>query len=436
MITTDQPRGDWDEFQHCPWWKRPSPWCADPKVQAGAASFMAAMMALGGMISCFTAPVWGSLSDRRGRVFVQRLYAFGPFLSNFVYILVLLSHSRYPIGRHGIVLATAIEGFFAVGTVTVSRAYIADVTEPDVRSKWYTFLQGADYIGSAVGPFISSTIAHFTGNILGVYSFALSTHFFFLAATWLVIPESLQPAQLKASQAIRQRQLVEHQIPKTGLLSRAKAASWSVVEPLSIFLPSKHSFGITSKELERRNWDLMLLGLAYFPDTLIVYGIGIYDWTTEEVGVVLSLNAMAKVIFCLVFLPWIISTCRPTSAPLPLRSSTLSDTENTSLLAPTYSELTTAHDRGVKWDLGLARVSVVLAAGAIVVLGLAQTSTVFIFGILFVCLGSGFVPTVQSISLEFYRRRGGTESGSLFGALAVINVFGLVPSITYSAPQY
>ncbi len=53
-------------------------------------------------------------------------------------------------------------------------------------------------------------------------------------------------------------------------------------------------------------------------------------------------------------------------------------------------------------------------------LAIAQSAWQFtIFGVLG-SLGMGFNPAMQSVILALYVRRGGTESGRLFGALSVI----------------
>lgn len=40
--------------------------------------------------------------------------------------------------------------------------------------------------------------------------------------------------------------------------------------------------------------------------------------------------------------------------------------------------------------------------------------------------GSGFGPAIQSVALEMYTQRGGTEAGRLFGALSVVQALRLV----------
>jgi hypothetical protein len=55
-----------------------------------------------------------------------------------------------------------------------------------------------------------------------------------------------------------------------------------------------------------------------------------------------------------------------------------------------------------------------------VFMGLSSTATAFtLFGMVG-SLSGGFSPAVQSVMLALYTRRGGTETGKLFGALGVV----------------
>jgi len=81
----------------------------------------------------------------------------------------------------------------------------------------------------------------------------------------------------------------------------------------------------------------------------------------------------------------------------------------------------------VSFDLGLAKLSLVVDIISFLCMGLARTGREFtIFGV-FGAFGLGFNPAMQSVTLALYTRRGGTESGRLFGALSVIQAFAYVP---------
>jgi len=79
-----------------------------------------------------------------------------------------------------------------------------------------------------------------------------------------------------------------------------------------------------------------------------------------------------------------------------------------------------------KVDLGIAKVSLVLQATFFVLIAVSKDAVVFVTMGALGALAMGYPPTVQSLSLELYTRRGGapSESGRLFGAMSVIQTIG------------
>jgi hypothetical protein len=74
----------------------------------------------------------------------------------------------------------------------------------------------------------------------------------------------------------------------------------------------------------------------------------------------------------------------------------------------------------------LLHASLIVQFLAVTLLGVSSRPSVFLLGIISISLGAGFVPTLQSFALELYQRRGGGETGRLFGALTVVHVLGCV----------
>jgi hypothetical protein len=67
---------------------------------------------------------------------------------------------------------------------------------------------------------------------------------------------------------------------------------------------------------------------------------------------------------------------------------------------------------------------------AYILMATATTGSVFTVFTAMSSFGAGCIPAVESLSLAVYTSRGGTESGSLFGALSVMSALGFVhPSI-------
>lgn len=78
-----------------------------------------------------------------------------------------------------------------------------------------------------------------------------------------------------------------------------------------------------------------------------------------------------------------------------------------------------------KFDLNLARISVVLDILAFVIMIFASNGLVFASGAVLQSLGAGYSPAVQAFALDVYSRRGGKgEAGKLFGAISVVQALG------------
>lgn len=86
------------------------------------------------------------------------------------------------------------------------------------------------------------------------------------------------------------------------------------------------------------------------------------------------------------------------------------------------------HAHTPKVDLGIAKVSLALQVTFFVLIAISKDAVVFVTAGALGALAMGYPPTVQSLSLELYTRRGGapSESGRLFGAMSVIQTIGYV----------
>lgn len=74
-----------------------------------------------------------------------------------------------------------------------------------------------------------------------------------------------------------------------------------------------------------------------------------------------------------------------------------------------------------KFDLNLARISIVLDILSFATMIFASDGLVFAFGSILQSLGAGYSPAVQAFALDVYSRRGGKgEAGKLFGAIGVV----------------
>ena len=127
---------------------------------------------------------------------------------------------------------------------------------------------------------------------------------------------------------------------------------------------------------------------------------------------------------------------KPRSRPLPSPSSSVTASETQPLLVPATASLTpppssTSNTQDTTsnkmfdldsshFDLVLAQISLLLDIASFVLIVSVPTAAAFSLGVIGGSLGAGFNPAVQSVALGLYKKRGGTESGKLFGALSVV----------------
>lgn len=160
---------------------------------------------MGGLVSVFAfcqflaAPLFGALSDRYGRKPILLISLLGSAIG---YALLGVGGALWIL-----FLGRIIDGLTA-GNQSALFAYIADVTEPQERSRWYGLLGGAIGIGFMIGPAI--------GGLLGSQSTTLP--FFVTAGITLLsvfltaglVTESLPPEKRTRQLSLQHLNTFEH----------------------------------------------------------------------------------------------------------------------------------------------------------------------------------------------------------------------------------
>jgi len=190
-----------------------------------------------------------------------------------------------------------------------------------------------------------------------------------------------------------------------------------------------------------RDWGLTLLALGYGCTVSIMgsqtsrfqYAASTFGWSSEILGYWLALVSIMRAVYMTFVLPIIIRYFKPKPAsiqlpiepaeftPLLTPSSSARITSPSQLSAPSSQPLREREGlHSAAFDLGLARVSVVIDIISYGLMALIPTPVAFTVTAMMSALASGFSPAVQSVALDMYARRGGTETGKLFGALSVV----------------
>ena len=128
-----------------------------PLLPFYAETFGASPLVIGLLFAAFSlaqlvaAPILGALSDRYGRRPVLIFSLIGTVVS---FVMLAIAHSL------AMLFAARIIDGLSGGNITIARAYIADVTEPEERAKAFGFLGAAFGLGFIVGPGLAGLFAH------------------------------------------------------------------------------------------------------------------------------------------------------------------------------------------------------------------------------------------------------------------------------------
>ncbi|MCB2299495.1 MFS transporter [Clostridium tagluense] len=143
---------------------------------------MSALASVFAACTFFAAPIFGSLSDRYGRKKILIISLLGSVIG---YILFGIGGALWVL-----FLGRIIDGLTA-GNISTLFAYIADSTEPQERTKWFSYIGAAMGIGCMIGPALGGPL----GAISITLPFFVTAGIMFLSTicTYFFLPESLSP---------------------------------------------------------------------------------------------------------------------------------------------------------------------------------------------------------------------------------------------------
>lgn len=137
------------------------------------------------------APIWGRVSDRRGR---RPLLIAGLFASAVSYLLFGLADSLW------LLLLSRVAAGAAGGTISIAQAYVADTTTSDERARGMGHIGAASGLGVMLGPVIGGVFSRWGLGVPGYVAAALCAANGIAAIYFL--PESHgRAAQARAQQA-------------------------------------------------------------------------------------------------------------------------------------------------------------------------------------------------------------------------------------------
>nr|VWO98033.1 MFS domain-containing protein [Ganoderma boninense] len=397
-----------------------------PEVQAAAATFIAIVAGLSGFLSTLTAAWWGALSDCYGRIGVLAFNVGGLMLSDFVFLMTAHFWEDLPGTYMWFALGPIIEGL--VGGISVAsvimHAYISDCSNPAERSRAFSQLMGLLFVGMSVGPILTGYIIQKTTEVLPIFYVTTIIDTLVSLAVWFIMPESLSATDMQEHRVRRQQRLQSMGSGMMGWLRRT-AGALDVVSPLAVLLPERTEHGDGKRSMD---WSMTILGLAYgfgvFIQGSLVSQIQYvwvaFDWTSGVINYWLGAIHIAKAAYLTImfpllvkFLTWIWKRRQATSAesePLLSDQGEYPSTQSRKKVAPVAS-----------MDLLLARAAVVTDLLSYILIFCTHSGFLFAVFTMCVSFGTSFGPTMQSLALDLYARRGRHDTGSLLGALTVVS---------------
>ena len=143
------------------------------------------------LASFFTAPLWGSLSDRTGRKKLIMIGLIGFSLSFFLFALFI---ENLPL----LYLARIVGGVFSGALYTAVTGFVADMTDEDNRNKYMGLLGMSIGLGFIFGPAIGGVLGHSSLQLPFIASGALTLLIMVYAGVILKEPERRGVANKRA----------------------------------------------------------------------------------------------------------------------------------------------------------------------------------------------------------------------------------------------
>ncbi len=131
------------------------------------------------------APIWGTISDKKGRRPTILIGIGGTSFGFFVF--------AYSTTLNLLFLSRILTGIFTASTLTTANAYIADISTEKLRARSYGLLSAAFGIGFAIGPVIGGSLAQIHVNGKPLYFvpglFAMGVSIINMLGAFFYLPE-------------------------------------------------------------------------------------------------------------------------------------------------------------------------------------------------------------------------------------------------------
>ncbi|KAH9438745.1 hypothetical protein MCOR02_002348 [Pyricularia oryzae] len=393
------------------------------RVQREAATFMMTMNLITGLLSAFTVPKIGSLSDRYGRKRLLVVASAGGIIGELVVILAV----KFPETVHlnWLLVAAALDGLGGsfTGASVVGHSYVSDCTPPRKRGVAIGYLHSALYAGLAFGPVLAGyMVEKLTHELVSVFYVTLGCHLCFVVLILSIVPESVsQKRQLIAREKHTEDgdRRAKRVVTWTGNFApwyRRVAASIrgapNPLRPLKVLYPR----GATNASVRRNllllaTIDTMFLGATMGSGQVtILYSELMFGWRNLETSNFVSLVSLVRVCALLGILPALnyVFRIRPAARKRGLSHGAAVEKNNA------------GSDRLDMWLLRGAILSDILGVTGYI---LVRTPALFLLSAVVAAMGGLVSPTTQSALTKHVPA---DQVGSLLGAIGLLHALARV----------
>ncbi|KAH6607641.1 MFS permease [Trichoderma cornu-damae] len=281
-----------------------NPQCNIPQVQRNVATFMLSLNLVIGGLSAVVLPKLGQLSDRHGRRKLMALASCGGLLSEVITILC----AKYPqaFDYRWMILGAVFDGItgsFTAGSI-LSQSYTSDCTPPSKRAVSIGYIHACLFTGLALGPLLAGYFVKWTGTLVSIFYVALGCHVFFILIVRFVLPESLSKRRQLLARDKLARAEAERERDASG--RRPSRPSHNPFETLKILWPTGPG---TSPRL-RINLvalaiaDTIIMGsMMAVGNVLMLYSEFKFGWGNFETSRFVSSLSMIRVAVLMVIFP-------------------------------------------------------------------------------------------------------------------------------------
>ncbi len=232
------------------------------EVLGGTNFSYGAILSIYSLMQFVFAPIWGRISDKRGRRPIILIGIAGSiisfFLLAFTYTLAML------------IIARALQGIFTSATLPTAQAFVSDTTTGEERAKGFGLIGAAFGLGIAVGPAIGGGLYSLTGQYSSLAYFASGVSALNLIFALIFLPETLKS------------KIGENHGLEKKARSRKDSFRYLVAnkEVLAIIL----------------TFSMLTLAFSSYTSTLLPYGIAKFGLTEENASIVLLIVGIISVI--------------------------------------------------------------------------------------------------------------------------------------------